>query len=156
MIDSAIRRPDWDTYFSGLVSTVATRATCDRGRSGCVIVRENQLITTGYVGSPPGFPHCDAIGHEWSKDGKHCIRTLHAEQNAIIQASRLGVPLQYATVYCTMVPCATCAMMLVSLRIDRVVAQHPYPSDKEHRGAAILGYSGVGLDILSTEELYVP
>ena len=83
-------RPDWDEYFLGIVREVATRATCDRGKSGCVIVRDRRILATGYVGAPSGLPHCDEAGHMLrdviAPDGsvsKHCIRTIHAEQNAI-------------------------------------------------------------------------
>ena len=89
------QRPPWDDYFLGLVDQVASRATCDRGRSGCVVVRDKRIICTGYVGSPPGLPHCDEDGHLLkqvvNEDGttrQHCVRTIHAEQNAICQAAR--------------------------------------------------------------------
>src|SRR5487761_582994 len=82
-------RPTWDEYFIELTRTVASRSTCDRGRSGCVIVKEKHILCTGYVGSPPGMPHCDEVGHLLRKvideDGQvrqHCVRTIHAEQNA--------------------------------------------------------------------------
>ena len=85
----------WDEYFMEIANTVAKRATCDRGRSGCVIAKDKQLLVTGYVGSPIGMPHCDDVGHQMRKtiheDGSitnHCVRTVHAEQNAIIQAGQ--------------------------------------------------------------------
>ena len=91
-------RPSWDEYFLGLMDEVGARATCDRGRSGCIIVRDKQIVCTGYVGSPPGFPHCDEVGHLMKEvveeDGTsrmHCVRTIHAEQNAICQAARYGI-----------------------------------------------------------------
>jgi len=93
-------RPTWDEYFMDLANAAAKRATCDRGRSGCVIVRDRQLLVTGYVGSPRGLPHCDDVGHLLKKvyheDGRvtqHCVRTVHAEQNAICQAARRGIAL---------------------------------------------------------------
>ena len=114
-------RPDWDTYFLDMVDSVATRATCDRGRSGCVITRNRRIIATGYVGSPPGLPHCDDVGHDMRSvthaDGRithHCVRTLHAEQNALAQAARHGLSLEGATLYCRMEPCRVCAMLIVS------------------------------------------
>lgn len=145
-------RPTWDEYFIGLVDSVAARSTCDRGRSGCVIVVHNQLITTGYVGSPPGFEHCDDVGHLWSEDGKHCVRTLHAEQNAILQAARLGVSLAGATVYCTMEPCITCAMMLISLQIDAVFAKNAYHASS--RSLEMFDRAGVDVFTASQEPLY--
>ena len=85
-------RPSWDEYFIKLVEEVAKRATCDRGMSGCIIVRDKRILCSGYVGSPPGFPHCNEVGHELKKvldvDGtvrQHCVRTIHAEQNAGIE-----------------------------------------------------------------------
>ena len=88
---------------------VGTRGTCDRGRSGCVIVRDKRIISTGYVGSPVGIVHCDDVGHEMhtvthenGKVSRHCIRTAHAEQNAIAQAARVGTALAGSTIYCNM------------------------------------------------------
>jgi len=111
-------RPSWDEYFLDVADTVAKRATCDRGRSGCVIARGKQILVTGYVGSPTGLPHCDDVGHQMKKtiheDGNvtnHCVRTVHAEQNAICQAAKLGIPLEGTTLYCRMTPCRTCAML---------------------------------------------
>jgi dCMP deaminase len=111
----------------------AKRATCDRGRSGCVIARDKQVLTTGYVGSPPGQPHCDEVGHEMHKvindDGvtsEHCIRTIHAEQNAIIQAAKRGVSIDGATLYCQMTPCYVCAKLIVASGIKRVVSYKDY------------------------------
>ena len=118
-----------------LVDTTGHRATCNRGRSGCVITKDKRILTTGYVGSPMGAKHCDEVGHEMHKvthdDGTetmHCIRTIHAEQNALIQASRVGVSLQGATLYCTMTPCYTCAKLIINAGIIRVVAKQDYQS----------------------------
>jgi len=128
-------RPSWDQYFMELVETTGHRATCNRGRSGCVIVKDKRILTTGYVGSPMGAKHCDEVGHEMHKvthdDGSetmHCIRTIHAEQNALIQASRVGVSLEGATLYCTMTPCYTCAKLIINAGIIRVVAKQDYQS----------------------------
>jgi dCMP deaminase len=132
-------RPTWDEYFMEITKTVAKRATCDRGRSGCVIAREKQLLVSGYVGSPVGFSHCDDVGHKLKKvvheDMKgevtqHCVRTVHAEQNAICQAARLGISLAGATLYCKMTPCRVCAMLIINCGINRVVCEKKY-----HNGA---------------------
>src|SRR5689334_18489757 len=92
------KRPSWDEYFLAIMEMVGTRATCDRGRSVCVITQDKRILTTGYVGSPIGTKHCDEVGHEMHKvthgDGSetmHCIRTTHAEQNAIVQGARNGI-----------------------------------------------------------------
>jgi len=130
-------RPTWDEYFMEVTRTIAKRATCDRGRSGCVIARDKQLLVTGYVGSPVGLTHCDDVGHLMKKVihdddtiSQHCMRTVHAEQNAICQAAKLGVALDGATVYCKMTPCRTCAMLIINCGIKRVVCEKKY-----HRGA---------------------
>ncbi len=117
---------------------MARRATCDRGRNGCVIVKDKRIMTTGYVGAPSGLPHCDEVGHDMRKvfdgDGnvtQHCVRTLHAEQNAIIQAARFGIPLEGATLFCKMTPCRTCAMMIINAGIKRVVCEKRYHDDAD-------------------------
>jgi dCMP deaminase len=107
--------------------TVAQRSTCDRAHVGCVLVRDRRILTTGYNGSPAGLPHCDDVGH-LLVDG-HCVRTLHAEQNAIIQAALHGVGIQNATAYVTHQPCLTCAKMLINAGISRVVYAGNYPDD---------------------------
>lgn len=117
---------------------IAKRATCDRERSGCVIAKNNRLLVTGYVGSPPGMPHCDQIGHQYKQvtheDGSvtnHCMRTVHAEQNAICQAARLGVSVEWWTLYCKATPCRTCAMLIVSSWITKVVCEKKCESAEE-------------------------
>lgn len=131
-------RPTWDEYFMEVCDAIAKRATCDRGRSGCVIARDNQLLVTGYVGSPPGLPHCDDVGHQFKKtiheDGKvtqHCVRTIHAEQNAICQAAKRGISLDGATLYCRMTPCRVCCMLIISCGIKRVVCERRYHAGTE-------------------------
>ena len=131
-------RPTWDEYFMEVANTISKRATCDRGRSGCVIARDRQLLVTGYVGSPSGLPHCDEAGHQMRKvlheDGhatQHCVRTIHAEQNAICQAAKLGVPINGATLYCRMTPCRTCAMLMINCGITRVVCERKYHAGAE-------------------------
>lgn len=131
-------RPTWDEFFMGIVDAAAKRATCDRGKSGCVIAKNKRVIATGYVGSPPGFPHCDEVGH-WlrdsvEEDGKvtsHCVRTIHAEQNAICMAAREGVSLDGGTAYITMTPCGVCAKLLISCGIREVVCRVRYQTSQE-------------------------
>lgn len=153
-------RPSWDEYFLDLITAVAQRATCDRGRSGCVIVRDNRILTTGYVGSPPGLPHCDDVGHlmkqVMDEDGEvrnHCMRTIHAEQNAICQAARHGISLAEATLYCSMEPCRVCAMLIISVGIVRVVARRRYHAAQETRD--MFKMAGIRLDVTEdTLEVY--
>jgi len=150
-----VRLP-WDDYFLELMDTVARRATCDRGRSGCVIVRDRRIISTGYVGSPPGLPHCDDVGHLLKEvideDGtvrKHCVRTIHAEQNAICQAARLGIALEGSTLYCRMEPCRVCAMLIISCGIKKVVAQKRYHAARETR--EMFAQAGIELVVVQDE-----
>jgi dCMP deaminase len=149
-------RPTWDEYFMEVARTIAKRATCDRGRSGCVIARDKQLLVTGYVGSPVGLTHYDDVGHLMKKVihdddsiSQHCMRTVHAEQNAICQAAKLGVALDGATVYCKMTPCRTCAMLIINCGIKRVVCEKKY-----HRGAEseqMFKDAGVSLEFFEEE-----
>lgn len=132
------KRPSWDEYFMEVMEAISKRATCDRGKSGCVIVKDRQILVTGYVGSPTGLPHCDDVGHEFKKmldeDGtvsQHCVRTVHAEQNAICQAAKRGVSIDGATVYCRMTPCRTCAMLLINCGIKRIVCERKYHTGAE-------------------------
>ena len=131
-------RPSWDEYFLEVAGAIAKRATCDRGRSGCVVARDKQLLVSGYVGSPVGLPHCDEVGHQMKKvlheDGsatRHCVRTVHAEQNAICQAAKRGIGIDGATVYCRMTPCRTCAMLIINCGIKRVVCEKKYHAGAE-------------------------
>jgi len=131
-------RPTWDEYFISLLEPVGKRGTCDRGRSGALIASEgNTILATGYVGSPPGQPHCDEVGHlmktvidEDGNKSQHCVRTLHAEENAILQCAKDGIKIQRATIYSKMVPCYNCAMRIVRVGVKRVVAQKRYHADK--------------------------
>ncbi|MDR0540365.1 MAG: cell division protein DedD, partial [Spirochaetaceae bacterium] len=106
-VGTEYRRPSWDEYFMEVCDAISRRATCDRGRSGAVIAKNNQILVTGYVGAPAGLPHCDEAGHQLKKmiheDGTvttHCVRTVHAEQNAICQAAKRGIAIDGATLYC--------------------------------------------------------
>lgn len=150
-------RQSWDEYFLSIMNAVAQRATCDRGRSGCVITRNRRILVTGYVGSLPNMPHCDEDGHDLRKvlhtDGtasEHCMRTIHAEQNAICEAARRGVALEAATLYCRMTPCRVCAMLLISAGIKRVVCERKYHAGGESE--QLFHKAGVWLEILHDEE----
>ncbi|UCD09320.1 MAG: cytidine/deoxycytidylate deaminase family protein [Dehalococcoidales bacterium] len=131
-------RPSWDDYFLELADAASRRATCDRGKSGCVIVHDKQVLATGYVGSPAGLPHCDEVGHlmkkviqENGEISEHCVRTVHAEQNAICQAAKRGISIEGATFYQRMTPCRTCAMMLVNCGIKKIVCERRYQLAEE-------------------------
>jgi dCMP deaminase len=150
------QRPSWDEYFLHVADTVAQRATCDRGRSGCVIVKNKQILVTGYVGSPSGLPHCDDVGHQMKKtiheDGSitnHCVRTVHAEQNAICQAAKRGIALEGSTLYCRMTPCRVCAMLIINCGIKRVVCEKKYHAGAESE--EMFAMAGVELEFVSQE-----
>jgi dCMP deaminase len=144
-------RPSWDDYFMEVANSISKRATCDRGRSGCVIARDKQLLVSGYVGSPIGFPHCDDVGHELKKitheNGEvtvHCMRTVHAEQNAICQAAKLGISIAGATLYTRMTPCRTCAMLIINCGIKRVVCERRYHAASESEKMFV--QAGIAID----------
>jgi dCMP deaminase len=144
------RRPSWDDYFLELANAASSRATCDRGKSGCVIVRDKQVLATGYVGSPAGLPHCDDVGHlmkkviqENGEISEHCVRTVHAEQNAICQAAKRGISIEGATIYQRMTPCRTCAMLLINCGIEKVVCERKYQLAEESE--QLLAEAGIEL-----------
>jgi len=147
------KRPTWDEYFLGLMHEVSKRATCDRGRSGCIVVQGKQIICSGYVGSPPGLPHCDEVDHLMKKitdaagnTSDHCLRTIHAEQNAIAQAARHGISLEGSTLYCRMEPCRRCAMLIMASGVKRVVCEKRYHSGQETREMFVEG--GITLEVI--------
>src|SRR5512137_2181588 len=121
-------RPDWDTYFIDIATVVATRSTCDRASVGAVLVRDKRILTTGFNGSPTGQPHCDEAGH-LMVDG-HCVRTIHAETNAIIQAALHGVSTKGSTCYVTHMPCLNCTKALINAGIVRLVYSVSYRADE--------------------------
>jgi dCMP deaminase len=152
------RRPTWDEYFMEVANAIAKRATCDRGRSGCVIAKDNQILATGYVGAPAGLPHCDDVGHQMRKmlheDGtitEHCVRTVHAEQNAICQAAKRGVAINGATLYCRMTPCRTCTMLIINCGIVRVVSEYRYHDADESE--SMFKMAGIQLEYVHNEVL---
>lgn len=124
-------RENIDDYFLRIVEVVGSRGTCNRGKSGCVIVKNKNIISTGYVGAPHGLDHCDDVGH--LMDNNHCIRSTHAEQNALINAAKNGVKTEGATLYCTMYPCFSCCKMIINAGIKRVVAQNDYHASDESK-----------------------
>ena len=134
-------RPDWDSYFLKIAYAVSERSTCDRAFVGCVLVLEKRILTTGFNGSPAGQPHCEEIGH-LMVDG-HCVRTIHAETNAIIQAALHGVSTRGSTCYVTHFPCVNCAKVLINAGITRLVYCEAYRLDQ------------VALDFLSAAKIDV-
>mgnify|MGYP001309321727 CR=1 FL=1 len=118
-------RPSWDAYFMELAEVVAKRSTCPRRHVGAVLVRDRRILATGYNGAPPGFPHCTEEGC-LMRDG-HCVRAIHAEVNAIVQAALHGVTVQGSTLYTTATPCIHCAKMLIGAGVRRIVYREWYP-----------------------------
>ncbi len=154
------KRPTWDEYFMQIAAMVGSRATCDRGRTGTVITRDKRILSTGYVGSPSGVASCDDVGHELhtviQADGtksQHCIRTTHAEQNALVQAARVGTALEGATIYSHMMPCYACAKMIINAGIVRFVCKKDYHASA--RSKEVFKEAGVAFEILTDEtEVY--
>ena len=137
-------RASWDDYFMAIAREVATRSTCDRKHVGAVIVRDKMILATGYNGSIRGLPHCDDDGH-LIEDG-HCVRTVHAEANAIVQAARNGMRVESADLYVTASPCFGCFKLVANAGIRRIVFGEFY---RDHR---IFEFSKLlGIDLLHLE-----
>jgi len=113
------RRASWDEYFMNVARVVAIRATCDRKHVGAVLVRDRTILSTGYNGSIRGLPHCSEVGHMMEEG--HCVRTVHAEANAIIQAAKNGVAIDGASVYTTASPCWPCFKLIANAGARRIV-----------------------------------
>jgi len=126
-------RPDWDNYFMAIASVVATRSTCLRRKVGAVIVRDRQIISTGYNGAPKGVPHCAEVGCLREKlripsgERHEICRGAHAEINAIAQAAATGSTTAGADLYCTHEPCSFCTKAMINAGIRRVLYVYPYP-----------------------------
>jgi dCMP deaminase len=119
-------RPNWDEYFMKLAMLASERATCPRMHCGCVLVKDREVVATGYNGSIPGDDHCEDVGCLVVEN--HCVRTNHAEMNAIVQAARKGHKIDGGTAYVTNMPCTTCAKALIAAGVQRVVIFSDYHS----------------------------
>lgn len=141
-------RPAWDHYFIAIAKIVGTRSSCDRLRAGAVLVKDNRIIATGYNGAPPGLPNCDEVGHMIEE--LHCVRTIHGEHNAILQAAKLsGTSTDGATLYVKYIPCIHCAKYIVAAGIKRVV----YVAD--YRASIAVDYlkqAGIDVDLYQEDE----
>lgn len=146
-------RCDVKSYFICIAGVVSTRSTCIHRQVGAVIVRDNHILTTGYNGAPSGIVHCNE-GGGCLRDGVQSgtmhekCRAVHAEQNAIIQASLHGVSISGATIYCTHQPCVLCAKMLINAGICKVVYRFVYPDDSaikyfKEAGVEVEEYTGL-------------
>lgn len=123
-------RTEWDQYFMNIAKQVSSRATCKRKSVGAVLVRDRTILSTGYNGSVRGMAHCTDVGC-MMEDG-HCVRTVHAEANAIIQAAKNGVRIEGATIYTTASPCWPCFKLIANAGITRIVFGEIYRDDRIH------------------------
>lgn len=147
MKEKGKKRVSWDQYFMNIAKEVAKRSTCDRRMVGAVIVRDKTILSTGYNGSIRGLPHCDDVGH-LIEEG-HCVRTVHAEANAIVQAAMNGVSIKGGTIYTTSSPCWSCFKLIANAGIKRIVYLEKYPDDRVFEFAK---EAGIELEELRGEE----
>jgi dCMP deaminase len=136
------KRSSWDEYFMGIARQVATRATCDRKHVGALLVRDRTILSTGYNGSIRSLPHCDDVGH--MMENGHCVATVHAEANAIIQAAKNGVSIDGATIYTTASPCWPCFKLIANSGCRRIVYGEFYRDPRIFEFAEKLGIELVG------------
>ena len=137
MATMADERVPWDQYFMNIASVVASRSTCPRKLVGSVIVRDKTILSTGYNGSIRGMPHCTEVGHMMEND--HCVATIHAEANAIIQAAKNGVMIEGATIYVTASPCWNCFKMIANAGVKRICYGEFYRDERSFAVAAQIG-----------------
>jgi dCMP deaminase len=142
---SGQERSTWDQYFMQIAREVATRSTCDRKHVGAVIVRDKNILATGYNGSIRGLGHCDEEGH-MLEDG-HCVRTIHAEANAVIQAAKNGSRIEGASIYVTASPCWGCFKMIANAGLTKIVYGEFYRDQRIFEFAQKLGIELVKVDL---------
>jgi dCMP deaminase len=141
------QRADWHEYFMRIAEQVATRSTCNRKHIGAVIVRDKTILSTGYNGSLRGAPHCDEVGHDM--ENEHCVRTVHAEANAVAQSARNGVMIDNSEIYITASPCLTCFKLIANSGIRVVYYKEFYRDDRINRYAK---ETGIKLVYMGKEE----
>ncbi|OGI06325.1 MAG: cytidine deaminase [Candidatus Margulisbacteria bacterium GWF2_35_9] len=150
------RRPTWDTYFMNIAHVIASRSTCLKRQVGSLIVKDEQILATGYNGAPRGMKHATEVGCLREQlqvaSGTHheLCRGLHAEQNAIIQAARSGVNVEGSTLYCTYMPCVICSKMIINAGIKKIVFNGYYPDE-----LAVQMLNESGIEISLYEEKYI-
>jgi len=137
-------RVDWDTYFMRIAAQVATRSTCDRKHVGAVIVKDKHILSTGYNGSISGMPHCDEVGH--MMENGHCVATIHAEANAILQAAKQGTAIDGADIYITASPCWNCFKLLANAGIKRIFYGEFYRDERSIEVAKTIGIELISLE----------
>ena len=144
-------RVSWDEYFMNIARVAATRPTCDRKHVGAVLVRDKTILSTGYNGAIRGLPHCSEVGH-MMEDG-HCVATVHAEANAIIQAAKNGVAIDGATIYTTASPCWPCFKLIGNSGCQRIVFGEFYRDERIFEFAKQLGIELVELKVPEKPDL---
>jgi dCMP deaminase len=144
-------RASWDRYFMNIARVVATRATCDRKHVGAVLVKDKTILSTGYNGSIRGLAHCSEVGH--MMEDNHCVRTVHAEANAIIQAAKNGVAIDGATIYTTASPCWPCFKLIANAGCRRIVFGEFYRDERIFEHAQALSIELVELEVPARPDL---
>jgi dCMP deaminase len=137
-------RLSWDNYFMRIATVVAERSTCPRNSVGAVIVKDKTIVSTGYNGSIRNTPHCTEVGCMIEND--HCIRTIHAEINAIAQAAKNGTTVNGATCYVTSSPCWNCFKTLANAGIKQIKYKNFYRDDRVFSVAKEIGIAIIKLD----------
>lgn len=135
-------RPSWNEYFMTIAKVVSTRSTCNSRPTGAVIVRDKQILSTGYNGSAPGVTHCSDSGPDYcyrrqtgvgDEDKYNYCKSIHGEMNAVVRAAKLGISLEGADCFCTLAPCYVCLKSLAGAGIKRVVYEYDYESQNKDR-----------------------
>ena len=135
MLNMPDTHPSWDQYFMSMAFLAASRSNCTRSKVGAVIVKDENVLATGYNGPPSGTVHCDVVGcirdelNVPSGERHELCRGLHAEQNAIIQAAVHGVSIRDSVIYITTHPCVVCSKMLMNSQIREVIFAQGYPDE---------------------------
>jgi dCMP deaminase len=143
-------RVSWNRYFMNLALQTATRSTCPRKHVGAVIVRDKTILSTGYNGSLRGAAHCTDVG--CLMENSHCVRTVHAEANALVQAARHGVRLEGAEIYVSASPCFNCFKLIANAGIQTVYYGEFYRDERVHEFAREVGIRMVHLGIDESAE----
>jgi len=136
-------RPSWDDYFMAITMLIASRGTCDRLYAGSILVKNNRIIASGYNGSPAGLDHCNDVGHLLEEG--HCVRTIHGEHNALLQAARNGgTSTEGSTMYTKYSPCIHCTKYIIGCGVKRVVVGKIYRNEK---AMDMLKEAGIRVDL---------
>jgi len=138
-----LERAGWDEYFMNIAKVIASRSTCDRKFVGAVIVRDKTILSTGYNGSIRKLEHCDEAGHMIEND--HCVATIHAEANAILQAAKNGVSLDGGELYTTASPCWNCFKLIANAGIKTIYFGEFYRDERSRETAERIGINLVDL-----------